>query len=199
VPALTDALEAGPLPSLPEATAQALSANADLVALDRQIDTQRARLALAQATRHPDPVISGTLTYDAPGEFTFGWRAGASVAIPVFTTGRADVAVAQATLDRAIAERAARAAEIGGAVGSAVARAAAARQSVDRYQQDILAASLQIEGMAEESYRSGQTALAAYLQTVQAAREVRQRALQAALDYQLALADVERVMGTPLR
>jgi hypothetical protein len=37
------------------------------------------------------------------------------------------------------------------------------------------------------------------LQTVQAAREVRQRALQAGLDYQTALADLERAMGTPLR
>jgi cobalt-zinc-cadmium efflux system outer membrane protein len=199
LPALTDALEAGPVPRLSEATAQAMSGNAEVLALERQIDIQRARVALAQAARHPDPVISGTLTYDAPGEFTYGWRAGAVVAIPVFTSGRADVAVAQATLDRAIADRAARMAQIGGAVGSAVARAAAARQTVDRYQQDILVASRQIEGMAEESYRSGQTGLAAYLQTVQAAREVRQRALQAALDYQLALADVEHVMGTPLR
>jgi cobalt-zinc-cadmium efflux system outer membrane protein len=198
-PTLTDALEAGPLPALQDATAQAMSGNAELLALEKQIDVQRARVALAQAARHPDPAISGTLTYDAPGEFTFGWRAGAAVAIPVFTTGRPEVAVAQATLDQAIAERNARMAQIGAAVGSAVARAAAARQTVDRYQQDMLVASRQIEGMAEESYRSGQTGLAAYLQTVQAARDVRQRALQAALDFQLALADVERAMGAPLR
>jgi outer membrane protein TolC len=53
--------------------------------------------------------------------------------------------------------------------------------------------------MADESYRAGQTGLPAYLQTVQAARDVRQRALQAGLDYQLALADLERAMGTPLK
>ena len=34
---------------------------------------------------------------------------------------------------------------------------------------------------------------------LQAARDVRQRALQAGLDYQLALADLERAMGTPLK
>ena len=74
-----------------------------------------------------------------------------------------------------------------------------ARQSLDRYQNEILPASAQVEQMADESYRSGQTGLPAYLQTMQAAREVRQRALQAGLDYQLALAELERAMGTPLK
>jgi len=139
------------------------------------------------------------LTYDAPGEFTFGWRAGAAIALPVFTTGKADVRVAESTLARTTAERNARAAEIGGAVGAALARAAAARAALDRYLSDIVPASQQVEQMAEESYRSGQTGVTAYLQTVQAAREIRQRALQAGLDYQLALADLERAMGTPLK
>jgi hypothetical protein len=34
---------------------------------------------------------------------------------------------------------------------------------------------------------------------VQAARELRLRALQAGLDYQVALAELERAMGAPLR
>jgi len=84
-------------------------------------------------------------------------------------------------------------------VSAAVARAASARQAMERYQTDILPASVQVEQMAQESYQSGQTGLPALLQTVQAAREIRQRALQAGLDYQLALADLERAMGTPLR
>ena len=107
--------------------------------------------------------------------------------------------MAQATLNRAIADHDARAAQITGDVAAAFARAAAARQAFDRYQNDILPASLQVESMAEESYRSGQTGLPAYLQAVQTARDIRQRALQAGLDYQLALADLERAMGTPLR
>jgi len=34
---------------------------------------------------------------------------------------------------------------------------------------------------------------------LQAGREVRQRSVKAALDYQIALADLERAMGTPLK
>ena len=198
-PALADPLEAGPLPTAAAATAQALGGNAELDVLQKRIDEERARVALAKAMRRPDPSVTGTLTYDAPGEFVFGWRAAAAVALPIFTTGRPELAVAEATLVRATADRDARIAQIAGAVTSALARATAARQTVERYQAEILPASLQVEQMADESYRSGQTGLPAYLQTLQAARDVRQRALQAGLDYQLALAELERAMGTALK
>jgi cobalt-zinc-cadmium efflux system outer membrane protein len=197
-PTLADALNSGTVPSAAGASALALERNAELRVLARQIEEQRARLALAKAMRRPDPVVSGTLTYDAQPEFTFGWRAGVAVALPLFTTGRFEIAIADATLNRAIAERDSRAAQVTGAVTAAVARAAAARQTLDRYESEILPASRQVEQMAQESYASGQSGLAALLQTVQSAREIRQRALQAALDYQIALADLERAMGTPL-
>jgi cobalt-zinc-cadmium efflux system outer membrane protein len=197
-PTLADPLEAGPLPTLDAVTQQALAGNAELTVLRKQIDEARARADLARATRRPDPAVMGALTYDAPGEFTTGWRVGASVALPFFTTGKADVAVADAGVARAQADREARAAQITGAVAAALARATAARETLERYQRDVLPASRQVEQMADESYRAGQTGLPAYLQTVQAARDVRQRALQAGLDYQLALADLERAMGTPL-
>ena len=77
--------------------------------------------------------------------------------------------------------------------------AAQRKQILDRYQTQILPALVQLEQMADESYRAGQTGLPAYLQTMQASRDARRNALQAGLDYQLALADLERAMGTPLR
>jgi cobalt-zinc-cadmium efflux system outer membrane protein len=198
-PALADPLEAGPLPTLAAVSAQALAGNAELNVLQKQIDEAHAKANLTRAMRRPDPAVMGALTYDAPGEFTTGWRVGATVALPIFTTGRADVAVADATVARAQADHDARAAQITGAVAAALARATAARQALDRYERELLPASQQVEQMADESYRAGQTGLPAYLQTVQAARDVRQRALQAGLDYQLALAELERAMGTPLR
>jgi outer membrane protein, heavy metal efflux system len=198
-PMLADPLDAGQLPTPEAANQQVVAGNAELQVLGKRIDEERARVELAKALRHPDPSVTGSLTYDAPGEFQFGWRAGAAVALPLFTTGRPEIAVAEATLARTVADRDARVAQITGAVSAALARATAARQTVERYQNDILPASLQVEQMAEESYRSGQTGLPAYIQTLQAARDIRQRALQAGLDYQLALADLERAMGTPLK
>jgi cobalt-zinc-cadmium efflux system outer membrane protein len=198
-PALSDPLEGGALPPEAAVTQQTLAANAELQVLNRQIEEARARVSLAQAMRRPDPTVGGTFTYDSPPDFTYGWRAAGTIGIPIFTTGKPEVAVAQATLTHAVADRDARAAEITGAVTAALARATAARQAFDRYQSDILPASVQVEQLAEESYRAGQTGLPAYLQAVQTARDIRERALQAGLDYQLALADLEKAMGTPLR
>jgi cobalt-zinc-cadmium efflux system outer membrane protein len=198
-PVLADPLDAGQLPTQEAATQQVLAGNAELQVLQKRIDEARARVALAKALRRPDPSVTASLTYDAPGEFVFGWRAGAAVALPIFTTGRPEIAVADATLVRAVADRDARVSQIAGAVSAALARATAARLAVERYQSEILPASLQVEQMAEESYRAGQTGLPAYLQVLQAARDIRRAALQAGLDYQLALADLERAMGTALK
>ena len=198
-PALSGTLEGPPPPDLAGASAAALTGNAELRVLERRVAEERARVELARAMRRPDPSVAGTLTYDAQPEFTFGWRLGFAVALPLFTTGRADVAVAEATLTRAIADREARVAQINGAVAAAAARAASAHQAVTRYQNDILPATIQVEQMAQESYQSGQTGVAALLQAVQVARETRLRALQAGLDYQLALADLERAIGAPLQ
>jgi outer membrane protein TolC len=49
--------------------------------------------------------------------------------------------------------------------------------------------------MAQDSYNSGQTNLVTLLQALQQARNVRQRGLQAGLDFQSAMADLERAIG----
>ena len=85
-PALTESLESAPLPTLEAATQQTLGGNAELNVLQKQIDEARARANLARALRHPDPSVMGALTYDAPGEFTTGWRLGANVALPRSST-----------------------------------------------------------------------------------------------------------------
>ena len=46
--------------------------------------------------------------------------------------------------------------------------------------------------MAEESYRAGQTGLPALLEALRAARELRQKELAAASDYENALADLQQ-------
>jgi cobalt-zinc-cadmium efflux system outer membrane protein len=198
-PELSDPLDSGVLPTISAAVDQALTGNAELLVLARQVEEAQARVALAKAMRHPDPSVSATVTWDAQPEFTTGWRFGGTIALPIFTTGRADVAVAAAAVSKAIADRDARTAQVSGAVAAALARADAARQAVLRYENDVLPASLQVEAMAQESYTSGLTGLPALLQTLQAAREVRQRSVKAALDYQMALADLEQAMGTPLK
>jgi cobalt-zinc-cadmium efflux system outer membrane protein len=176
----------------------ALTSNAELAVLDRGIAEQKARLALTRAQQRPDPVVQGSVTHRSPPEFDWGWRAGLTIALPIFTRRGAAVQVEERTLSQLAAERNARAAEISGAVYSAAAAAAARQSEMRRFRDQILPQAEEVQRMAEDSYRSGQTGLPALLQSSQATRDVRLRALQAEADYQAALADLENAVGAPL-
>ncbi len=64
-----------------------------------------------------------------------------------------------------------------------------------RYEKEALPRVVQLERMAQDGYNAGQTGFVALLQALQQAHETRQRGFQAALDFQSALADLERAMG----
>jgi cobalt-zinc-cadmium efflux system outer membrane protein len=155
-------------------------------------------VALAGALRVPDVTPEFTITRGAEPEFSTGWRAAVAVAVPLFTTHAAGVRVEQATLVQLTSERSAVLARITGEVGSTLARADAQRQQYLRYRDEILPRALEVERVAEDSYRLGQTGIAAFLQALQATRDVRLRALQAASDFHTAFADLERAVGAPL-
>jgi cobalt-zinc-cadmium efflux system outer membrane protein len=185
--------------TVPSTIDSANAARPDIVALDRAIDEAVARERLAQALRTPDPTISGGLLTDAQPEFQVGWRAGLAVTLPVFTRHNAGVRVETARVQQLKAEREARIAALTGDAAAAAARARAARQSYLRYRDEIIPQLATIASLAELSYRSGQTGLTAYLQALQSAREVRLRAGETGLEYQTALADLERALGGPVR
>lgn len=191
-------LAAGAVPVADAAIAGALAHSADLALLDRRIAGQQARVALARAQQAPNPVVQGALTHGAEPEFVWGWRAGLTVTLPIFTPHRAEVEVEQATLAQLAAERDAAAAQIAGEVAAAVAQAAVAQRQALRFRDEILPHALEVEGLAEDAYRAGETGLVALLQALQSTRDLRLRALAAGLDFQVALADLEQALGTPL-
>jgi cobalt-zinc-cadmium efflux system outer membrane protein len=176
----------------------ARTGSTELAVLDRRIDEQRARLALANALRVPDIVPMATLTHDAEPEFTYGWRAAMAVTLPMFTTHKAGVAVEQATLDQLTAEREATLRRIVGEVTAAAASAEAQRLAYVRFRDLILPQAEEVEQLAQDSYQLGQTGIAALLQALQASRDLRLRALDAGSQFEAALADLERAIGAPL-
>jgi outer membrane protein, heavy metal efflux system len=185
------------VPAPADATVIALQSNTALAVLDRQVAEAQARAALARAQRVVDPTIEGTVTHRAEPEFTWGYRAAVAVVVPLFTRHNAAVRQEEATLALTVAQREAMAQRIRGAVASAAFRAAAAREQYRRYRDEILPRSREVEAMAQESYRAGQTNLVALLQSLQAARELRAKALQAAADFENALASLRQAMTAP--
>jgi len=185
--------------SLQDALARASQTNTELAALDRKIDAQRAKVKLATALRAPDLSAGGALTVDAQPDFQYGWRLTGTIALPIFTTHRAGVLVEQAELARLSGERQALVTRMSGAIAAAVAKATAARDQVSRYQTEVQPLALDAERQAQVSYSAGQTGLVALIEALRTARETRQRGLQAAQDFQTALADLEKAIGAPIR
>jgi cobalt-zinc-cadmium efflux system outer membrane protein len=191
-------LTGGGVPGAEAAVAGAMAHSTELQVLDRRIAGQMAKVALARAQRVPNPVVQGAVTHDAPPDFVWGWRAGLTVTLPIFTSHLPEVRVEEATLAQLEAERAASAAQIAGTVTAAAAQAAAAQHQALRFRDEILPRALEVESLAEESYRAGQSGLVALLQVLQSTRDLRLRSIQAGLDYQTALAELEQSLGAPL-
>ena len=137
--------------------------------------------------------------YDAEPEFRYGWRVSFGVTLPILASHKPAVVFEEGTLTRLQAERAAIIARISGGIGAALARATAARERMTRYEQTILPLALEVERQAQAAYTGGQTGLPALVQALQLARDSRQRGLDAGLDYQRALADLERAIGAPIK
>ena len=195
---LATPLDAGG-PVAPEAALSlARTASTELAVFDRRIEEQRARVRLAQSLRVPDLAPTATLTHDAEPEFTYGWRAGLAVTLPIFTTHNAGVLVEQTTLGRLTAERQATLVRIIAEVTAVAAAAEAHRQTYLRYRDVILPQAQQVEQLAQDSYQLGQTGIASLLQSLQASRDIRLRSLDAVSRFQAALADLERAIGAPL-
>ena len=157
------------------ALALAHDANTELRVIDRQIETQRARLALAGALRNPDVIPSAALTHVAAPEFDYGWRAGVAIAVPLFTTHRAGVELEQSTLDQLSAQRQASLSRIDALVSSAAVLAQTRRQLYLRYRDEIIPLAQEVEQVAQDSYQLGQTGIVSLLQALQSSRDVRLR------------------------
>lgn len=197
--ALADTLDLRAVPTAEATLARATQINVDLRVLDRRIAEQTARVSLASAQRVPDLTAGAGVTFDAQPDFSVGWRVDFGLTVPLFTTHKSGVILENAELARLRAEREATVAEIGGAIAAALARARAAEAQVTAYQRDILPMAQRDEAFAQTAYRAGSTGLADLILSLQHARERRQAAVDAALAFHLALADLERAVAGPLK
>jgi outer membrane protein, heavy metal efflux system len=196
---LADPLSSGVTIAPQEALDLAARSNVDVQVLDRQIDEQEAKVSLAKALTVPDVSVGGTFTYDAEPEFRYGWRASGGVTVPIFTRHTAGVTVEQATLTRLRKEREVLVARIAGSIAAAVTRASAARDQITRYETIILPLAVEAERQAQAAYDGGQIGLPALVQALMTARDTRQRGLQAGLDFQHALTELERAIGASVK
>ena len=180
------------------ALALATSSNLDLVRLDREIAVEQRRADLLRAERTPTPIVSFGAVLNNPPDFVFGPRAAVSVGIPTFTRNQGQIAESIATTSQLRAARDAARRDMENNVFGTLARIDAQRRQVDAYQQRLVPTATDLEALAEESYRAGRTSVLGALDAQRSLRDLTREALQAALDLQVSLADLEEILGTDL-
>ena len=192
-------LSAGvPALSYEQALSMAASSNIDLIALDRQIAIEQRRVDLLRAERVPTPVFSVSALFNNPPDFTIGPRAAVSVELPFFSRNQGAIAEAVATGAQLRGRRDAVRRGIENAVYGTIARIDAQRRQIDAYEQRLVPTAANLETLAEESYRAGRTSVLGVLDAQRSLRDLTREALQAALDLQLSLADLEEILGTSI-
>ncbi len=185
-------------PTYDGALALAVASNVDLVRLDREIAVEQRRADLLRAERVPTPVISVGGVFNNPGEFNAGLSAGVSVGLPIFSRNQGEIAQSIATTAQLRAVRDDTRRDVENTVFGTVAKIDAQRRQVDAFQQRLVPTASDLESLAEESYRAGRTSILAVLDAQRTLRDLRREALQAMLDLQFALADLEEILGTGL-
>ena len=186
-------------PTYDIALASAITSNVDLVRLDREIAVEQRRADLLRAERTPTPTFSlGAMWNNPGGEFGSGLRGAVSVGIPIFSRNQGEIAQSIATTSQLRAEREATRRDVENSVFAVVARIEAQRRQLDAYQQRLVPTATDLESLAEESYRAGRTSILGVLDAQRNLRDLRREALQAMLDLQFSLADLEEILGTAL-
>jgi outer membrane protein, heavy metal efflux system len=181
------------------ALAIATASNVDLIALDRQIAVEERRVAVLRAERAPTPTFSVSGLFNNPGEFTAGAGAGVSVELPLFSRNQGQIAESLATTAQLRARREATRRTIENTIAGIVARIDAERRQLEAFERRLVPTATDLQALAEESYRAGRTSVLGLLDSQRSLRELRRDALQAALDLQLSLAELEEILGTAIK
>jgi outer membrane protein, heavy metal efflux system len=193
-----DLAEGALLPSVDEAVARAAAGNAELRAAGQEVAIEDRRLSLLKGERVPTPVFSLGAVFDAPGEFDVGYRAGVSLAVPIFDRNQGQIAGSLALADKARLRRDALRRSVEAKAFAAHARAAAQRAQVEAYRETLVPTATTIESLAEEGYRLGRSPVLAVLEAQRTLRDAKSEYLASLLSLQSALADLEDVLGGPI-
>jgi len=188
------------LPTLNELLARAYKERLDLKIAQEQTAVAQQQLRLASAQRVPDPQLSsGYLftTANSPGvENTSGVFFGATINLPIFYKQQGELAQAHATIDQSQQQEKAVQLQIAVDVHAAYQALLIARETISKYQFQLLPASREVLGLAQESYQVGKTDLTSVITIEQADQQNRSAYVDAITAYQSSYADLEKAIGT---
>ena len=190
--------EMPPLPTLQTVTGQAMQTSSDLVKTEQDLKTEESRLALAKALRIPNLDLSAGSDFNSPSDFRVGAKGGITMSVPLFYHGQGEVALSTARLELLRLSLAAQRNNVSAQVAAAYFDYVAKSRQVQQYRERVLPQSIQLEEMAEDSYRSGKTNVLTLLDAQRRLNDVKRTYLDSLFAAQSSFAALEETVGAPL-
>lgn len=190
-----------PPPTLHELARRASSPHPSLRARGAAVREAQARAELAERERTPEPTLGANYTREsAPvgGDANHIVLGTVSIPVPLWQTNQADRAAAVADKLVAEAELAAARQLLGGRLVEAHGEVVAALERVESYGTEILPRVEEDLALLRRSYELGEIDLITLFAGRERFLRVQNDALSARIDYFLALANLERVVGAEL-
>jgi cobalt-zinc-cadmium efflux system outer membrane protein len=170
----------------------------EIQALRRQEQAALTKADEERAAIRPLPTLSVIAQrYEDPA-IGFGIRGGIAFDLPLLSLNRGRVHEQEQTAHRAQLQAQAARQRLTGQLRAARARWAAASARADFYGGAFLQSAARVLDMARAGYRIGRTSLVAVLQAQNDLSSARSRALDARLEMQKAVADLEEAIGADL-
>lgn len=190
--------DVGSIPSLQVLLDRAHQFNPDLQHLGQEQKVEKSRRALLKAERVPNLAVQVGSDFNAPPDFRAGPRGGLAMELPLFSRNRGQITQSLANQQALSAEAAAAERSVSAHIESGYFDIQAQQTQVNLYSIKLLPVARQLEGLAEESYRSGKTSILTVMQAQQKVQEVEQSYLESLFALQSMLAGLEETVGGPI-
>lgn len=196
---LADTLESLPaVPSLEELDARAFQSNPDLQSVRQKAAIEQARADLLRAERIPDLSAGIGADFNNPGNYTAGLRGQFSMAIPIFSRNQGEIAQSVATQHQISRQLLAQQRTIESEVQAAVLEFGARASQVKIFHDNLVPAAKRLAGMAEDSYKAGQSSILTVIDARRNTNQVQGEFLDSLLAAHAAFAALEEAVGAPL-
>lgn len=196
---LADTLESLPaVSSLEELDARAFRSNPDLQSVRQKAAIEQARTNLLHAERIPDLSAGIGADFNNPGSYTAGLRGQFSMAIPIFSRNQGEIAQSVATQHQISRQLLAQQKTIESEVQAAVLEFGARASQVKIFHDNLVPAAKRLAGMAEDSYKAGQSSILTVIDARRNTNQVQAEFLDSLLAAHAAFAALEEAVGAPL-
>jgi cobalt-zinc-cadmium efflux system outer membrane protein len=187
------------LPPLETLEQQAFDHRYDLQAALKQVTVGQKQLALTRSQRYPDLELGGGyLFFPDKDKLVQGVFTTLNVTLPVYHNQKSETQRDTAALHQNQALLTAMRQRIDNEVETAYAALQTAIVNVHLYEDQLLPQAEDLGQLARLSYQVGKTGLANVILAQQSVLQVRSGYLDAMINYQRALADMEKAIGGPL-